>query len=179
MKKWICEIMFFLLVVASMTGCGIFKKAQRPENITQYTYIDSLVIKDSIRVVDLPVERIVDIVPDYDTLEMETSLAKSKSWVDTTSHTLRGEIENKPQAKIKVPYKEHIVFRDSISIKEVPVPYEVIKKEIKYPLAFWILLAFAALMVGVCIPSIVKFFKAVKTVGLFRAIFPKKNKVKE
>ena len=175
MKKCVCEILFFLLVLGSTASCGVFKKLQRPENITQYTYIDTLIVKDSTRIVDLPVERIVDVVPAYDTLKMETSLATAKSWVDTTSHMLVGKMENKKQAPLKVEYREHTVYRDSISVKEVPVPYEVVKKEIKYPLAFWILLAFAALMVGVCIPSVVRFFKRVKEVGLFKAIFKKKS----
>lgn len=108
-----------------LLGCA----AVRPVPVkteTVINYIDSLVIKDSVRVVELPVERIKDIVPIYDTLELETSLAGSKTWLDTTFHTLRGEIHNKPQAKISTPYEEHIVYRDSIVTKEVPV--EVVKE---------------------------------------------------
>lgn len=82
---------------------------------------DSVVIRDSI--VITPIERIVDIVPQYDTLHLQTSLAKSKAWVDTTTHSLRGEITNKEQTqnknRIEVKYVNRV---DSVFI-EKPIPY--------------------------------------------------------
>lgn len=98
--------------------------------VTQKTEIiqkDSTVLRDSVIIV--PVEKIVDIVPVYDTLCLQTSLAKSKTWVDTTLHILKGTIENKQQFVQKIAYREKKVFRDSLIYKEVPVEVE---KPVKY-----------------------------------------------
>ena len=119
------RIIAYIITAVMLLGCATVRTVP-VKTETVFNYIDSLVIKDSVRVVELPVERIKDIVPIYDTLELETSLATSKTWLDTTFHTLRGEMRNKPQAKISTPYKEHIVYKDSIVTKEVPV--EVVKE---------------------------------------------------
>ena len=119
------RIIAYIITAVMLIGCATIRTVP-VKTETVFNYIDSLVIKDSVRVVELPVERIKDIVPIYDTLELETSLATSKTWLDTTFHTLRGEIRNKPKAKISTPYEEHIVYRDSIVTKEVPV--EVVKE---------------------------------------------------
>lgn len=77
-----------------------------------------IVYKDSIRYFDstviIPVERYVDIVKSYDTLELETSQAKAKAWVD--SIFLRGEIENKSIVQYKYVDKWHV--KDSLVYKE-------------------------------------------------------------
>ena len=105
---------------------------------TVVNYRDSLVIKDSIRTVILPVERVKDVVPTYDTLFMSTSLASSKTWVDTTLHMLKGEMRNKPVAKIPVPVTEHTVFCDSLVYKEIPVEVKVpVKTHPKYEWWLW------------------------------------------
>ena len=120
-----------------MLGCRVIKEIPVETKIV-YEYRDSTIIKDSVRVVELPVERITDIKPIYDTLELETSLAASKTWLDTTFHMLRGEIHNKPQASLPTPYEEHIVYKDSIVTKEVPVEVEVVKTvHPKYEIWLW------------------------------------------
>ena len=131
------RIIAYVIAAVMLLGCATIRPV--PVNTeTVINYIDSLVIKDSVRVVELPKERIKDIVPIYDTLELETSLAGSKTWLDTTFHTLRGEIWNKPQAKISTPYEEHIVYRDSIVTKEVPVEVEkVVKTHYGYEKWLW------------------------------------------
>lgn len=77
-----------------------------------------IVYKDSIRYFDstviIPVERYVDIVRSYDTLELETSQAKAKAWVD--SIFLRGEIENKSIVQYKYVDKSHV--KDSLVYKD-------------------------------------------------------------
>ena len=89
-------------------------------------YKDSIRIKDSIVVI--PVERIVDIVPVYDTLKLETTQAKAKAYVDTTLHLLRGSIENKDKAKTEVREAIKFVERTDTLYIDKPVPYEVEKK---------------------------------------------------
>ena len=92
-------------------------------------YKDSIRIRDS--VVVIPVERIVDVVPVYDTLRLETTQARAKAYVDTTLHLLKGSIENKDKAKTKV--REVIRFVEKIDTLyiEKPVPYEV-EKQVRY-----------------------------------------------
>lgn len=156
MKNIIGKILT-VLTVGMVVACGILHKpTPQPSTNVQVVVKDSTVIRDSLRVVDLPVERIVDMVAVYDTLELETSLAKSRAWVDTNRHVLVGDIENKNQAKIKVEYRDRIIYRDSIYTKEVPVPYEVVVEKTKYPVLFWILLALAVAYLGVKAPKLIK-----------------------
>ena len=90
---------------------------------------DSVVIsyRDSIKII--PVEKIVDVVPTYDTLKMETSVAKAQAFVDTTTHTLKGSLQNKKEIEYKYIYKDRIEYRDSIVYEPKPYPVE---KEVKY-----------------------------------------------
>lgn len=125
-------------MLLALFGCGAIKPVP-VQTETIYNYRDSLVIKDSIRVIELPVEHIKDIVPVYDTLELETSLAASKTWLDTTSHMLKGELKNKPQANLPTQYIEHTVYKDSIVIKEVPVEVEkMVKTHFGYEKWLWL-----------------------------------------
>ena len=113
-----------------------------------YNYVDSLRIKDS--TVVIPVERVVDIVPVYDTLVLETSKAVAKSWVDTTFHGLRGSIENKTGVEYKHIYQDRIVVKDSLVFQDVPVPVEVVKTV--HPDYEWVLWVwFVASLVGLFI----------------------------
>lgn len=139
--------LFPILLILFIVGCS----APRPTTVveTVVNYRDSLVIKDSIREVILPVEVIKDITPVYDTLHIETSLASSKTWIDTTLHMLKGELKNKPVAKIPVPVKEHLVYRDSLVYKEVPVEVEKpVKTHYKYEWWLWAYMVFTLALMG-------------------------------
>lgn len=129
--------LFILLIVflLSFVGCSTTRYVPVKEVEREVTnYKDSIRIRDSI--VIIPVERIVDIVPQYDTLKMETTQARAKAYVDTTLHLLRGSIENKEQAKTEVREVIRFVERtDTLYIKQ-PVPYEV-EKPVKYVPSFY------------------------------------------
>ena len=162
--------------VIMMVGCGVLKKPQvQPSTQTVYTYKDSTVIRDSLRYVDLPVERIVDRVAVYDTLELETSLAKAVVWVDTSKHALSGDIRNKEKAKIKVEYRDRIIYRDSVHTKEVPVPYEVTVEKTKYPALFWVLLVFAVMVIGKNAPKLINAAKWLTKFDWKKLMFWKKK----
>lgn len=124
--------LFILLIVflLSFVGCSTTRYVPVKEVEKEViNYKDSIRIRDSIVVT--PVERIVDIVPIYDTLKLETTQAKAKAYVDTTLHLLRGSIENKDKAKTEVREVVKFVERtDTLYIKQ-PVPYEV-EKRVKY-----------------------------------------------
>lgn len=138
----IMKKIYSILILLFFVGCATTKpNIITPKEEIKITLRDSVVIKDS--VVIIPIERIVDIVPQYDTLHLQTSLAKSKAWVDTTTHSLRGEIINKQQNQ----QKEHIEIRyiekiDTIKIVE-PIPYPepepYVPKIYKYSMGFSII----------------------------------------
>ena len=114
-------------------------------------YRDSIRIRDSIVVI--PIEKIVDVVPAYDTLKLETTQARAKAYVDTTLHLLKGSIENKDKAKTEV--REVVKFVEKIDTLyiEKPIPYKV-EKQVRYVPAFF---KFTALFfVGVILLIIIR-----------------------
>lgn len=138
----------------TLLGCS----APKVSTVTTYRQIDSLVLRDSIIYVDVPRERIVDVVPVYDTLHLDTSVASATSWVDTATHTLKGDIENKAvPIEYKIQYVERYHVRDSIITQEVPVEVKVI--ETKYPTSFWIMLTGYAIALFILILKLISKFK--------------------
>lgn len=126
-----------------LVSCGT------PKYITvkEKEYIkDTVLIKADTVKVDIPVEVKVNVVPELDTLKMETSVAEAEAYLDTLTQTLKGTLKNKKtelkkeiQTIEKTKYVEHKV--------EVPVPYEVVKT--KTPLwAWWLLAINACLLIG-------------------------------
>lgn len=145
MRKVLAYIALGLLVL----GCGSIKQVPVEHQVI-YNYVDSLRIKDS--TVVIPVERIVDVARDYDTLRMETSKAKAEAYVDTSLHMLRGSIENKAGTEYKYIYQDRIVYRDSIVTKEVPVEVEVEKTvHPKYEKWLWVWLVLSVSAAGIWI----------------------------
>ena len=110
-----------ILLTLLLTSCSTIKYIPvKGEDIYHTEYIT----KDSI--VYTPVEVIKEVVPELDTLYMETSVAKAKAYLDTNLNALKGEMKNKKE----IIYRDKIVYRDSIVIlkQEVPVEIEVEKK---------------------------------------------------
>ena len=147
-KRFILYIIFLLTFI----GCSTTRYVPVREVEKEVTnYKDSIRIRDSIVVI--PVERIVDIVPVYDTLKLETTQARAKAYVDTTLHLLRGSIENKDKAKTEVREVIRFVERTDTIYVEKPVPYEV-EKKVRYVPAFF---KFTALFfVGVILLIIIR-----------------------
>ena len=82
------NIFLFIISLLTFIGCSTTRYVPVKEVEKEVTnYKDSIRIRDSIVVI--PIERIVDIVPQYDTLKMETTQARAKAYVDTTLHLLR------------------------------------------------------------------------------------------
>ena len=123
------RILFLILLL--FASCATIKYVPvKGEDIYHTEYIT----KDSI--VYTPVEVIKEVVPELDTLYMETSVAKAKAYLDTNLNTLKGEMKNKKE----IIYKDKIIYRDSIIIQkqEIPVEVEVEKKVV--PSWCWLLL---------------------------------------
>lgn len=134
----------FFVLVAMFTGCSVIKEVP-VETIEKIEYRDSLVYRDSI--VYIPQERIVEIVPQLDTLSMDIEVASSKAYLDTANMVLKGELKSKKKEVVKyqtiIEYRERI---DTVYIKELE-PYEVIKTEYKYNNLFWISIIFNIIVI--------------------------------
>ena len=105
-----------ILLTLLLTSCSTIKYVPvKGEDIYHTEYIT----KDSI--VYTPVEVIKEVVPELDTLYMETTVAKAKAYLDTNLNALKGEMKNKKE----VIYRDKIVYRDSIIIQKQEVPIEI------------------------------------------------------
>ena len=120
-------------------------------------YKDSIRIRDSIVVI--PVERIIDIVPQYDTLKLETTQARAKAYVDTTLHLLRGSIENKDKAKTEVREVVKFVERTDTLYIEKPIPYEVEKKVRYVPAIYKLSLIFMIAAIALTVIRLILKYK--------------------
>lgn len=118
-----------VLLVAS---CSIFKPVVlKDSTVVNYHYVDSINYIDSTILVPIYKEYYRDYSDLLDTLNLETSLAQAKAYVDTTDKKLKGEIQNKDtQIPYKTKYKEKISYKDSLVYirQDVPVYVEKIKK---------------------------------------------------
>lgn len=118
--RYLIYIILSLVIVA----CNVTKPTIITPSETVHTILrDSVVYRDSI--VITPIERVVDVVPKYDTLKLSTSLATAISWIDTTTHTLRGELKNNEQTAkhrtTEIVYKE---LRDTVTLYQAE-PYPI------------------------------------------------------
>lgn len=121
-----------------------------PVEHTEYVHtIDSVYFRDTTIKYKVEKEYVRDYAGLTDTLEMETSYASARAWVDTSRAVLAGSIRNKENViDIPVSVKEKVTVRDSIVYKDVPVPVEVVVTKTKYPAAFWWLLGWCILSIG-------------------------------
>ena len=144
------NIFLFIIFILSFVGCSTTRYVPIKETEREVVnYKDSIRIRDSIVVI--PVERIVDVVPAYDTLNLETTQAKAKAYVDTTLHLLKGSIENKDKAKTEVREVVKFVERTDTVYVEKPVPYEVEKKVRYVPAIYKLSLIFMIAAIGLTV----------------------------
>ena len=144
------NIFLFILFLLSFVGCSTTRYVPVKETEKEVVnYKDSVRIRDSIVVI--PVERIADVVPTYDTLRLETTQARAKAYVDTALHLLRGSIENKDKAKTEVREVVKFVERTDTIYVEKPVPYEVEKKVRYVPAIYKLSLIFMIAAIGLTV----------------------------
>lgn len=119
----VAAFLIILLAGFSFTGCGAAK--HYPVE-TRVLYRDTTIIRHDTVSVPIPVERIVEVVPELDTLHLETSVAQATAYLDTTLGMLKGEIHNKPvEISKEIMTQEKTVYRDSLVVREVPVEVPV------------------------------------------------------
>ena len=138
-----------ILILSLLVSCSIIKPVPVQTQI-KYEIRDSINFKDSTVYHTLYKEVYKDYTNLLDTLNLSTSYADAKAYVDTSKMLLKGEIKNKDaDVPVKIKWKEKIIYRDSIVTKEVPVPVEVEKIKYKH---YWyesILWFLSIILVGI------------------------------
>jgi hypothetical protein len=127
------KILVLFATVLLLFSCKTIYVPIKGETITR----DSLVIETRIDTlkVQLPPERVRDWTGLLDTLRLETGLATSTTWVDTTRGILAGELKNKETpVEVAVPSTHTLERKDSIIYKEIPYRVEITKEKKIYPL---------------------------------------------
>lgn len=127
MKRFKYTFLFWLPVAVFFTAC---KTVYVPVKETEYVHIkDSVYFRDTTVQYQIEKEYIRDYTGLLDTLRLSTNFSEFESYIDTLSNKLSGSARNKDKSiPVPVQYKERIVYRDSISYKEKPIPIEVEKK---------------------------------------------------
>lgn len=125
------KLLILAATVALVFGCGTVKYVP-VETIKEVHVKDSVYVRDTLVRIELEKARLVDFVDVGDTLVLQTDLARSTAFLDTTSRKLKGTLENiKPYVEKPIPVQHKIEYRDTVITKEVPVPVEV-TKEVRY-----------------------------------------------
>lgn len=134
--KYTKKLITLLILLAAGTACKTIQYVP-VETIKEVHIKDSVYFRDTLVRVELEKARLSDFCNVDDTLVLSTDLALSTAFLDTTSGTLKGTIENiKKYVEKPVQIKEKIVYRDSVIKQEVPVPVEIEKITYKVPF-FW------------------------------------------
>lgn len=161
MKKFIEILKYFLVVLFFILPpvgcCGTKKAKQIPVVQVEKTVIkDSLVyIRDTIYI-PLPTEE-KEVKTTADSSHLETSLAKSDAWIDSTGH-LNHTLKNK-EVVYKYIYDTVVVTNTVTEYKEKPVIVEVEVPKPYYPKWSVILMVIAGVSIGYWIFKIYRFLK--------------------
>ena len=127
-------LVYFVLLLQVFIGCSP-KILQVPvERVKEIHIRDSVYFTDTLVRIELEKARLSDFVDLGDTLVLQTDLARSTAFLDTTAGKLKGTIENiKPYAEKPISVKNKIEYRDTVIYSEIPVPVEVEKEVIVVP----------------------------------------------
>lgn len=169
LKNILLFTLLSLVLFSFLVSCGASKHVVINDT-TKVEFKDSIIFRDSTRIVDsiiyvkIPREKVMDIISQIDTSYLETSVAESYAYIDTTSLMIIHSLENKDTVlQEKIVYKdryittEKIVYRDSVQFKEIPVEVQIEKTV--YPKTYWWLLGFFVVVTGIFIVRIYLKFK--------------------
>jgi hypothetical protein len=123
------------MIMLLLSGCGAPKAL--PVEVTQKDSVivvvkESVIMRDSIIYVEVPVEVMKEVVAETDTSHLETSLAVSEAWVSNGSlqHTLQHK-EKKIEQEVSIPEKveetEKVIYKEIEKVVPVEVEKELTK----------------------------------------------------
>ena len=127
MRKYV----IFFLVILFFSACATTKTVYVPtESVHKIEYRDSVIrIVDTVKI-EIPKEKIIEVVPQLDTSVLETKLAISTAYLDTDNKVIHHTLENKPNS-LKTAIDTVVVIKTKTEYLEKPVIVEV-EKEVKY-----------------------------------------------
>lgn len=140
---------FLIVIILAFYGCSTPKYL--PSSNIKIVSKDSLIVQTKLVSAAIPLESHTIVTPTKKS-HLETSVAESDAEIDSLGllhHTL---VNKKDSIKTKIQYVDKISYRDSIEIREVPVPVEVkvpyIPKFYKFTFVlFWIFVLFVVIKV--------------------------------
>ena len=145
-------MVLFSLAALLSVGCAAHRQVYIPtQTVEKIEYRDTTIhVKDTIYV-EIPKERVVEVVPELDTLKLETTVATATAYLDTNSRQLRGSITNK---RTSLPAKVDTVFvvttknhyLEKPIIQEVEKPVKYIPRI--YQISLWFSIAVIAFLLG-------------------------------
>lgn len=133
--------LMILLMILGISSCASLKEIP-VESYEKIVYRDSTIfIVDTIEV-PVPVEKIVEIVPQDTTSILSTSLATSEAKIQ--KGMLHHSLEQKGTIPVRIDTVVTVQYVDRIVEKEIPIITEVEKPYI--PTFFWIITIYAAII---------------------------------
>lgn len=143
----------FFILVAILSSCSTMREVP-VEYIEKIEYRDSLIyVHDTVNV-EVPYEVVKEVIPDVDTSYLETSLAKSTAYLESSSKKLHHTLEQKGHLQAILDTLIVVEYVDRVIEKEVPMEVEIIKY--RRDALFWVLLGWALLCLLYVILKIIK-----------------------
>ena len=146
-KNDLIQVLVYLIPTLLILAIGLLMVScktttQIPvQTVEKIVYKDTLVyVHDSV-LIEIPFEKVKEVLPVMDTSYLKTSLAESVAYIDTANRKLYHSLEQKGEVKIVYDTIVKFQYIDKIIEKEVPVEVEIIKY--KRDALFWWLLGWA------------------------------------
>lgn len=151
------RLLIYALLAVTICSCGIFKKVSEEQTVLRDSiYVERVELKDTTIYVPVPVEVYHTIAADSS--HLETSVAFSDAWVDTTGmlhHNLQNKRTNL-SATIPIPTKT-IYTNATTQQEKIVVKTQYIKK--KQTWKNWIIAVSAILLIFAYRKQIIKIIK--------------------
>ena len=128
------------------------------ETVREVSVHDTTFLHRTDTLVQVPQVSIADFIDITDTLKLVGTHSSATAWVDTTHGVLAGKMVQGGKLPVQIVEKERIVYRDSISVKEVPVEIE---KPVPYVPLFWRICSVFGIA-AVCLVALWLGFKFIK-----------------
>lgn len=139
-----------LLLAMMVYSCGPAKIVTEFQRDSAMVFVrDSVLIRDTIVMADIPAESGANILPDSDTSFLQTSLAESKAFVKNGQlhHALRNRSEMLLPVKVQYIDRVYSERKDSIGWRQIVETVEV-EKELSRWQNFMMALGYAVLIAG-------------------------------
>ena len=139
-----------LLLAIMVCSCGPARIVTELQRDSVMVFVrDSVFVRDTIVMADIPAESGANVLPDSDTSFLQTSLAESKAFVKNGQlhHTLRNRSEMLLPVKVQYVDRAYSERKDSIGFRQIVETIEV-EKELSRWQKFIMSLGYAVLIAG-------------------------------